>query len=120
MDTIDGGGLSMALAKDALFVAMTRPAMAFGVPLGGVLLNALIGLELFLITHHFVVLTLVPLVHLYQWRLCQQDARVFELLSVWLMLNVLSHRVPWACKGAHHALDVVSSEPVYMTDGDAQ
>jgi len=102
------------LSKDPLFVAMTRPAMAFGVPLGGVLLNALGGLELFLLCHSLLILLLIPLIHLMQWRLCRAEPRIFELLSIMLRFNASVKRQPWACTGQTLALQAVSADAFYL------
>jgi type IV secretion system protein VirB3 len=68
---------------DTLFVGVTRPALALGVPYAALLLNGLVTLELFLVTRNLVwLLVCVPL-HGLAWLACLADPRFFELLAVW-------------------------------------
>ncbi len=81
---------------DPLFVGMTRPAMAFGVPYVAALGNALITLELFLVTRNLLwLLTAVPL-HGLTWLVCLAEPRFFDLLKVWAAARM---RAGFASKG---------------------
>ncbi|MCX7056404.1 MAG: VirB3 family type IV secretion system protein [Proteobacteria bacterium] len=69
---------------DPLFVGMTRPAMAIGVPYIAVLANALLTLELFLVTRNLLsLLTALPL-HGLAWIVCLNEPRYFELIKVFV------------------------------------
>lgn len=71
------------VSADALFLGVTRPALALGVPYAALLANALITLELFLTTKNLLcVLLCVPL-HGLAWLVCLVEPRFFELLAVW-------------------------------------
>jgi type IV secretion system protein VirB3 len=68
---------------DTLFVGVTRPALALGVPYVALLLNGLVTLELFLVTRNLMwLLVCVPL-HGLAWLACLAEPRFFELLGVW-------------------------------------
>jgi type IV secretion system protein VirB3 len=68
---------------DTLFLGVTRPALALGVPYAALLVNALVTLELFLVTKNLLcVLLCVPL-HGLAWLVCLVEPRFFELLAVW-------------------------------------
>lgn len=72
------------LAADPLFVGMTRPAMALGVPYVAVLANGLLTLELFLVTQNLLsLLTAIPL-HALTWLVCLTEPRYFDLFGVYL------------------------------------
>jgi type IV secretion system protein VirB3 len=71
------------VTADTLFVGITRPALAFGVPYAALLVNSLITLELFLTTRNLLcVLICVPL-HGLAWLLCLAEPRFFDLIAVW-------------------------------------
>ena len=67
---------------DPLYVGLTRPALALGVPYAALLANAFLTLELFLLSRNLLcVLLCVPL-HGIAWLLCLAEPRYFELLAV--------------------------------------
>jgi type IV secretion system protein VirB3 len=68
-----------------LFVGMTRPAMALGVPYVAVLGNALIALELFLVTRNLLWLLAAVPIHLATFLVCVSEPRFFDLVQVWLI-----------------------------------
>jgi type IV secretion system protein VirB3 len=68
-----------------LFVGMTRPAMALGVPYVAVLGNALVTLELFLVTRNLLWLCAAGPIHLATLLVCVSEPRFFELLQVWVV-----------------------------------
>jgi type IV secretion system protein VirB3 len=67
---------------DTLFVGVTRPALALGVPYAALLLNALVTLELFLVTRNLVSLLVCIPMHGLAWLACLAEPRFFELLAV--------------------------------------
>jgi type IV secretion system protein VirB3 len=78
----------VALTSDPLFVALTRPAMALGVPYVAVLANLLATLELFLVTKDLLwLLTIVPL-HALTFIVCLAEPRFFDLLQVWAVTRL--------------------------------
>jgi type IV secretion system protein VirB3 len=68
---------------DTLFTGVTRPALALGVPYAALLLNALVTLELFLVTRNLVSLLVCIPLHGLAWLACLAEPRFFELLAVW-------------------------------------
>lgn len=68
---------------DTLFIGVTRPALALGVPYAALLLNALLTLELFLTTHNLLWLLVCLPLHGLSWLACLAEPRFFELLAVW-------------------------------------
>jgi len=68
---------------DTLFVGVTRPALALGVPYAALLLNALVTLELFLVTRNLLWLSVCFPLHGLAWLACLAEPRFFELLAVW-------------------------------------
>jgi type IV secretion system protein VirB3 len=72
---------------DTLFVGVTRPALALGVPYAALLVNGLVALELFLVTQNLLwILVCVPL-HGLAWLVCLAEPRFFELLAVWAQVR---------------------------------
>ena len=74
-----------SLASDIVFVGMTRPAMALGVPYVAVLCNALVTLELFLTTRNLLGLVAAAPIHLATFLVCVSEPRFFDLVQVWLI-----------------------------------
>jgi type IV secretion system protein VirB3 len=72
---------------DVLFVGMTRPAMRFGVPYAALLVNALVTLELFLLTRNLLSLVAALPIHGLVWALAASEPRIFELLKVWALVR---------------------------------
>lgn len=72
------------LICDPLYLALTRPAMIFGVTYSAFLLNVLFVMEIFISTRNlFYLLLLVP-THLVFYSICQTDPRTFDLMFLWL------------------------------------
>ena len=61
------------VTADALFVGMTRPAMAFGVTYSALLVNAVVTVELFLLTRNLLWLLACLPVHGLFWLLCLSE-----------------------------------------------
>jgi type IV secretion system protein VirB3 len=86
------------VTADPLFVGVTRPALALGVPYAALLVNAFVTLEMFLVTRNLLwLLTAVPL-HSLAWLVCVAEPRAFELLAVWGQVRARAGfrgRQPW-------------------------
>jgi len=68
---------------DSLFLGVTRPALALGVPYSALLVNSLVTLELFLTTRNLLCLLICLPLHGFAWLACLAEPRFFELLAVW-------------------------------------
>jgi type IV secretion system protein VirB3 len=77
-------GRNGGLRFEPLFVGATRPPMRWGVTYSALLLNLLFTLELFLLTKNLVTLLVCIPLHGVCALLCARDARVFDLLQLWL------------------------------------
>lgn len=71
------------VTADPLFVGVTRPAMALGVPYSALLINAFVTLESFLVTRNLLCLLIAGPLHGLAWLVCLAEPRSFELLAVW-------------------------------------
>lgn len=71
------------ITTDILFVGVTRPAMALGVPYVALLVNAFVTLEVFLVSQNLLTLLLAVPLHAIAWVLCLVEPRFFELVAVW-------------------------------------
>jgi len=71
------------VTADALFVGVTRPAMAFGVTYSALLVNAIVTVELFLLTRNLLWLLVAVPVHGVFWLLCLSEPRFFDLAMLW-------------------------------------
>jgi len=71
------------LVADSLFLGVTRPALALGVPYTALLVNGLVTLELFLTTRNLLCLLICLPLHGFAWLACLAEPRFFELLAVW-------------------------------------
>ena len=71
------------VTADALFVGITRPAMAFGVTYSAMLANAVVTVELFLLTRNLLWLLVCVPVHGMFWLLCLSEPRFFDLAMLW-------------------------------------
>lgn len=86
------------LARDHLFVALTRPQMLLGVTYAYAIANAVVTTELFLLFKSPWVLLAAVVVHLLGWLACLRDPRIFDL---WLVRarrcpRIRNHRL-WRC-----------------------
>jgi type IV secretion system protein VirB3 len=86
------------LERDTVFGALTRPQMFAGVTYGYFVLNAIIVVELFLITRSFWALPLALVVHVIGYVGCLREPRFFDL---WMIRVSRCPRVPnarfWRC-----------------------
>jgi len=71
------------VVADALFVGVTRPAMAFGVTYSAMLANAVVTVEMFLLTRNLLWLLACLPVHGLFWLLCLSEPRFFDLGLLW-------------------------------------
>ena len=71
------------VTADPLFVGVTRPAMAFGVTYSALLVNAVVTVELFLLTRNLLWLLVCVPVHGVFWLLCLSEPRFFDLAVLW-------------------------------------
>ena len=79
MGTERNGGVT----ADPLFLGVTRPAMAFGVTYSALLANAVVTVELFLLTRNLLWLLACIPVHGLFWLLCLSEPRFFDLALLW-------------------------------------
>ncbi len=70
------------LERDTVFGALTRPQMFAGVTYSYFVMNAIIVVELFLVTHSFWVLPLALVLHAVGYLGCLKEPRFFDL---WLI-----------------------------------
>jgi len=82
-----GGTEPTGVIADALFLGVTRPALALGVPYAALLVNSLVTLELFLTTRNLLCLLICLPLHGFAWLACLAEPRFFELLAVWVQVR---------------------------------
>ena len=75
-------GPGSTLTADSLFVGATRPPMRFGVTYSALLFNAVMVMQIFLLTKNLLTLLLALPVHGIFALLCSRDARFFDLLLI--------------------------------------
>jgi len=78
-----GAQVGRGITTDILFVGVTRPAMALGVPYVALLVNAFVTLEIFLLSQNLLTLLIAAPIHAIAWVLCLVEPRFFELVAVW-------------------------------------
>jgi type IV secretion system protein VirB3 len=79
---------AIPLTTDILFVGATRPPMRWGVTYTALLANLVVTMELFLVTRNLLVLLIALPIHGLSALLCLRDARIFELLALWLRFHL--------------------------------
>ncbi|MGB0893792.1 MAG: type IV secretion system protein VirB3 [Parashewanella sp.] len=93
--------------RDPLFVAVTRPAMKWGVTLDGIIITAAMLTVLMIATKNpFVLLLYLPM-HALMYSLCLHDPVMFRLLKLWL--NTKAKSVGWRYFGAASATPTQNS-----------
>jgi type IV secretion system protein VirB3 len=75
--------VARSLTADPVYLALTRPAMIAGVTYAGVLVNAVVTLEAFLLTKNLALLLLALPIHACLWLACLVEPRCFELWLAW-------------------------------------
>ena len=68
---------------DALYVAVTRPPMRWGVTFSALLFNLIFTMEVFLFTRNLLTLLIAVPIHGVCALLCVRDARFFDLILLW-------------------------------------
>jgi type IV secretion system protein VirB3 len=71
------------LQADPLFVAATRPPMRFGVTSAGMVLGAMVVIEMFLMTRNLLWLLAYIPIHGVLALLLMHECRFFDLLTLW-------------------------------------
>ena len=71
------------LQADPLFVAATRPPMRAGVTTAGIVLGAMVSIELFLLSKNLLWLLAYIPIHGVLALLLMNEYRFFDLLSLW-------------------------------------
>jgi type IV secretion system protein VirB3 len=79
-----------ALTRDPLFVGATRPAMRWGVTYAALLFNMVLTMELFLATRNILMLGMALPLHGLFALLCARDARIFDLLLLWMRTHAIA------------------------------
>lgn len=74
---------NLGLTADPLFVGATRPPMRWGVTYSALLLNAVVTMEIFLLTRNLLMLLLAAPIHGVCALLCARDPRFFDLALLW-------------------------------------
>jgi type IV secretion system protein VirB3 len=69
--------------RDALFTALTRPAMKWGVTLEGIVIAGFFSAIGMIATNNpFFLLLYIP-IHMMMYVLCLKDPRIFRLIWIW-------------------------------------
>lgn len=76
--------------QDPLFVAVTRPAMKWGVTLNGIIVAAGLVAVLMIATKSPLTLLLYLPIHALMYGLCLRDPRIFRLQRLWLITKAKS------------------------------
>jgi len=90
------------VTADTLFLGVTRPAMAFGVTYSALLANAVVTVELFLLTRNLLWLLVAVPVHGLSWLLCLSEPRFFDLALLWGQTRgpgLFGNRAVWRAQG---------------------
>ena len=86
------------LVREPVFTALTRPQMFAGVTYNFFIINALVTMELFLVTKSFWMVLVALLLHGFGTVACLGEPRVFDL---WLLRARRAGRLPgfaaWRC-----------------------
>lgn len=86
-----GDERNAGLTTDALFVAITRPPMRWGVAFEAVLLNLVVTMQVFIMTRNLFTLLLALPIHGVSAVLCARDPRIFALLLIWARTRLLAY-----------------------------
>jgi len=89
------------MMSDPVFVAMTRPAMKWGVTLEGIIVAGFFAAIGMIATNNpFFLLLYLPL-HMLMYSLCLKDPRMFRLMLIWSKTKAKS--LGWRYWGASTA-----------------
>lgn len=90
--------MSGDLTSEPVFTALTRPQMFAGVTYNFFIINALVTMELFLVTKSFWVIMVALVLHGFGTIACLGEPRIFDL---WLLRARRCPRLPgfaaWRC-----------------------
>lgn len=92
-------GRNEGLVADALFVAVTRPPMRWGVAYEALLMNLIITMQAFILSKNLLVLLIAVPIHALCALLCARDARIFSLLALAArtrLLGAFTTRALWS------------------------
>ena len=88
----------VSLVREPVFTALTRPQMFAGVTYTFFILNAIVCMELFLVTKSFWVIVVALVLHGFGTIACLGEPRIFDL---WLLRARRASRLPgfaaWRC-----------------------
>ncbi|RYV04106.1 hypothetical protein SOPP22_01510 [Shewanella sp. OPT22] len=76
--------------QDPLFVAVTRPAMKWGVTLNGIIIAAAFVAVMMIATKNPFTLLLYLPIHAVMYGLCLRDPRIFRLQHLWFITKARS------------------------------
>ncbi len=76
------------LVADPLVVGVTRPAMRGGVTYAALVANAMLTMELFLLSKNLLTLGIAVPLHGIAMLLCARDARFFDLALLWVQTRL--------------------------------
>ena len=76
---MDPGHIEHGLARDPLFVALTRPQMFAGVTYTFFIINGVVSTEFFLIFKSAWAIVFALIVHGIGWLACLREPRIFDL-----------------------------------------
>jgi type IV secretion system protein VirB3 len=86
-----GNSRNEGLICDPLYLAMTRPAMIFGVTYVAFLLNVICVMEIFITTRNLLYLLIIIPIHVIFFAICQRDPRSFDLALLWLQTKAAGY-----------------------------
>ena len=92
---------------DPLFVAVTRPAMKWGVTLDGIIIAGALAAVLMIATKNPLALLLYLPLHGLMYSLCLHDVRMFRLLLLWL--NTKAKSLGWRHFGVSTASPCINT-----------
>ena len=96
------GTPARSLTIDPLFVGATRPPMRWGVTYTALLINLVVTMETFLLTRNLLTLGIALPIHAVSAALCLRDARIFDLLFLWIRTHaptLLANGRTWKAAG---------------------
>lgn len=83
------------LVTTPVFVGLTRPAMAFGIPMGMLIVEGVFGVSLFSLTGNPLLLLFVVPVHLILMWITSKDLDLFSDFILW---SETKSSTPWGNK----------------------
>jgi type IV secretion system protein VirB3 len=102
------------VTADPVFLALTRPALRWGVPYVAMVVNGFVTIEAFLITGNLLALLIALPIHGVSWLLCLSEPRFFDLLVLWARTRGV------ALWGNHRYWRAQSYSPLLIDIADAR